>query len=322
MKKLICSILSVILLCSSLCVSAADFKDMPDNWSTQALTKAVENGLLTGYEDNTIRPSDNLTRAQMATIMVRAFGSTREDDISEFADVKQGEWYYSYLAAAVAKGIFKGDGANLNPNNYITRQEAFTVIARAFELREGKKSDLSSFKDADKVADWAAGYVAAVVNGGYAKGSDGYLNPLSNITRAEFAVLMDNIVKQYITEPGTYTASDIAEGNILIRASNVTIENAEIKGSIILGDSVKNGGVTLSSTTVKGIIVNDKDNVKIVTKGSSAIDDDYKFYGGSGNKNDNNDNNGGNGNEGDIGSGDDGSGETDPDGGIEDGGEL
>lgn len=51
------------------------FSDMPDDWSTAALEHAVENGLLQGA-DGKIMPNDKLTRAQMATLIVRAFGAT------------------------------------------------------------------------------------------------------------------------------------------------------------------------------------------------------------------------------------------------------
>lgn len=272
MKKVICGILSAALVAvSGVGVSfAAEFKDMPDNWSTAALEKAVDNGLLSGY-DGYIRPTDNLTRAEMATIMVRAFEASREDDISAFKDVDPKAWYYENMAKAVFMGLFKGDGENLNPLSDITRQEAFAVLARAFDMEDGNESDLKGFTDKDDVSSWAVASVAAVVSKGYASGDDqGRLNPLNNITRAEFAVLMNNIVSQYITKSGTYVSDDIEEGNILVRANNVIIKNATITGNIILGENIKNGGVTLESTTVKGSTIND-DGTKIVTKNSSSV---------------------------------------------------
>ena len=55
------------------------FSDMPDNWATEALESAVANGLLVG-DDGKIMPDSPLTRAQMATIIARAFGATEEGD--------------------------------------------------------------------------------------------------------------------------------------------------------------------------------------------------------------------------------------------------
>lgn len=62
---------------------------MPDNWSTAALKHAVENGLLQGA-DGKIMPDDKLTRAQLVTIIVRAFGATEKGDIEHYTDVKAG----------------------------------------------------------------------------------------------------------------------------------------------------------------------------------------------------------------------------------------
>lgn len=324
MKKILCGILSAAMICSAGATAtfASDFKDMPDNWSTQALEKAVDNGLLSGY-DGYIRPTDNLTRAEMATIMVRAFDASREDDISEFEDVDAKAWYYENMAKAVSMGLFKGDGKNLNPLNDITRQEAFAVLARAFDMKEGDESDLKNFTDKDKVSSWAVPSVAAIVLGGYASGDDqGRLNPTNSITRAEFAVLMNNIVSQYITKSGTYGANDISEGNILIRANNVTIKEATVKGDIILGENIKTGGVTLDSTTVNGSIINDDDGTKVITKSTSS--ETVIIGGNSRPKPDNPDtpSNPDEPNPDNPGAGDDGSGTGDDGSGIEDGGEI
>lgn len=262
MKKVISYI---VVLCMAISVMsfgafAATFSDMPDNWSTDALNKAVENGLLNGA-DGKIMPNDSLTRAQMAAIMVRAFGATEAADISAFTDVSADEWYHADMAKSVAMGIFKGDGASLNPENNITREEAFTVLARAFELEAGDASVLEGFNDKDSVSDWAVGTVAAIVANNYAKGSDGYLNPKNNITRAEFAVLMDNIVKMYITTPGVY--SRVTDGNVMVRVSGVSLSSLTVKGDLIIGSSVEDNGVKLISSSVAGRIVNDKDGSKV-----------------------------------------------------------
>lgn len=314
MKKLLCTLLSAAMITtSSVAVFASDFKDMPNNWSTAALEKAVDNGLLSGY-DGYIRPTDNLTRAEMATIMVRAFSASREDDISEFKDVDSKAWYYENMAKAVAMGWFKGDGENLNPLKDITRQEAFAVLARAFDMEDGSEKDIKKFTDKADVSSWAVSSVGAVVSNGYASGDEnGRLNPLNNITRAEFAVLMNNIVSQYITKSGTYSADDIEEGNILVRANNVIIKEATVTGDVILGENVKNGGVTLDSTTVKGNIINDDDGTKIITKSSSS---NTVIIGGNSKKDDPDDTDPILPDEGEEpGVGDDGS-------GIEDGGEI
>ena len=75
--------LSVSLPLSSL----AAFKDMPSGDDGACLQRAVDNNLLTGFEDETIRPADAITRAQMAAITDRAFGASQAADISSYTDV-------------------------------------------------------------------------------------------------------------------------------------------------------------------------------------------------------------------------------------------
>ena len=69
MKKLICSIL---LLCIAFSVCYAEgFSDMPgnDHWSYNALNYAINNKILQGYDDGSIKPDENLTRAQAAKMI-------------------------------------------------------------------------------------------------------------------------------------------------------------------------------------------------------------------------------------------------------------
>ncbi len=256
MKKVLSLIICGIMLLS-VC-SAATFTDMPNNWSTAALQNAVDNGLI-GGSDGLIRPNDPMTRAEMATIMVRAFGATKEADMSSFTDVKESDWFYSSMAKAVEMGAFTGSDGMLNPQNNISRQETFAVLARMFSLNYDKKlneilersisSDevLAQFSDGHTVAEWAKDLVAAVIASGYVAGSDGQIKPNDNITRAEFAAVMDRLVKTYVDESGTY--STFAEGGVIIRCEGVTLENANINGDLIIGEGAKDGAA-LKNTNV------------------------------------------------------------------------
>ena len=243
MKKILSLILGGLLTASAVFSASAasvdEFSDMPNDWSTPALTAAVENGLLTGSE-GLILPKDNLTRAQMATIIVRAFAASSTDDLSDFTDVPAEKWYFEYMQKAVAMGVFTGDGSGLlTPDNNITREQVFTVLARAFKLEDGDLSVLDKFEDGDDVSSWAKGYTAALVANGYVNGSDGRLNPKNNITRAEFAQIMYNMIKFYVDEPTTLTGT--IEGNLIIRASGVKIaKDADIKGNLIICEDCKN----------------------------------------------------------------------------------
>lgn len=217
--------------------NVVEFTDMPDDWTTVALKNAVKNGLLNGY-DGKVMPYDNITRAQMAAIIVRALGADTMADISAFSDVTEDKWYYAEFSKAVYMKAFQGtDDGKLNPENFITFEECFIVVSRIFDLAAADIKSLDGFEDGAEVADWAKEAMAKVVGNGYWDGVDGKLKPKSYITRQEFAVLMDNLVKTYINEPGEY--EEFGEGNILIRSENVTIKGLETDDLIIIGDGVQ-----------------------------------------------------------------------------------
>ena len=112
----------------------ASFIDMPSDWSTAALEHAVANGLLKGYDVNggtEIRAGGNITRAEMATVVNRAFGAKDEASLSGVADVPSGKWYASEIAKAVGMQTMT-KAANMRPDDKVTRQEAFTILARAY----------------------------------------------------------------------------------------------------------------------------------------------------------------------------------------------
>ena len=94
-------------------VSPSDFSDFPTGWSKEAVTAAVENGLLQGRSQDKIEPQGKLTRAEMATIINRAFGATVEADISAYGDVTPDKWYYHEIAKAVNMETFQGDSGNI-----------------------------------------------------------------------------------------------------------------------------------------------------------------------------------------------------------------
>lgn len=222
------------------------YPDMPNDWSTDALVKAVQNGLING-SDGYILPKEHLTRAQLATILVRAFGATKAADVSEFADLSPDKWYYNAMATAVEMGIFRGDGSgNLRPDDSITRQEIFTVVSRAFNLTGADPHVLAEFPDKDLVADWAKDATASLISGKYINGADGYINPTRPITRAEFAQMMKNLVDTYIVDEGVYT--EITGNNVVIRAAGVVLDGVKLSGNLYIGEGAGDS-ITLSSVT-------------------------------------------------------------------------
>lgn len=239
---------AMLLSTNAFAAVPSDFSDFPTDWSAPAMTHAVQNGLLNG-SDGKILPKGLLTRAQMATMVNRAFASSAKASLTSFTDMVPGVWHYNEMAKSVQMGAFQGADGKLSPNDPITREQAFAVLARAFGLADGKASSLDKFSDGAQVSSWARGAVAALVEQGYVTGADGALNPQSYITRAEFAQVMDALVAAYADQD---LKDQTVEGNLILR-TNSTLENVTVKGDLILADGVS--AASLKNVTVTGRLV-------------------------------------------------------------------
>ena len=263
-KKRILALFLAAVSCLSLAVSASaagtttrkatDFKDYDRTaWYAEAVSAAVDNGLLYGKSSTTLDPNGDMTRAEMAAIINRSFGCYAKADISKYKDVSKDKWYFEDVAMAVQMGTYNGrSNSSMAPDAPITRQEAMTVVARALELDYDSyaKTDLSKFSDRDKISTWALPYVRAMVGADYIHGRTKGLEPLDNITRAEFAQIFANIIGTYIVSKGTYD-KDI-KGSVLIRTDDVELKNLTVDGDLIIGCGAADGKIVLDNVTVKG----------------------------------------------------------------------
>ncbi len=262
-KKRILAMILAVASCLSLAVSvsaastarkATDFRDFDKSaWYAEAVSAAVDNGLLYGKSATIIDPNGDMTRAEMAAIINRSFGCYKTADISQYKDVAKSKWYYKDVALAVQMGTYNGrSNSSMAPDSPITRQEAMTVVARALELDYDAyaKTDLSKFADEKNISSWALPYVRAMVGANYIHGRTKGLEPLDNITRAEFAQIFANIIGTYIVSKGTYD-KDI-KGSVLIRTDDVTLKDMTVDGDLIIGCGAADGKITLDNVTVKG----------------------------------------------------------------------
>lgn len=121
--KRILALFLAVVTCLSLAVSASaanttirkatDFKDYDAKaWYAEAVSAAVDNGLLYGKSATVIDPNGLLTRAEMAAITTRSFGCYKAADISQYKDVAKDKWYYNDVALAVQMGTYNGVSAS------------------------------------------------------------------------------------------------------------------------------------------------------------------------------------------------------------------
>jgi uncharacterized repeat protein (TIGR02543 family) len=151
---------------------------------------------IVGYEDGTVRPGGNITRAEVATIFFRLL----KDDIRDgnltsenpFEDVPENAWYCKAVSTLTALGIIEGRSETIfAPNEPITRAELATICAR---FDTGVTSGTSTFTDI--AGHWAEAEIQRAAALGWIEGydEDGTFRPDRNITRAEAITMINRVL--------------------------------------------------------------------------------------------------------------------------------
>jgi len=146
---------------------------------------------LSGYPDGTFRPDNSLTRAEAAMLFNNLLGGNSGSG-GVYPDVASGTWYCKAVTALSGVGVITGypDGT-FGPDNTITRAE-FVAMAMRF-AGVNRKTGSTGLSDVAS-AHWAAGYIAAAVDGGYLSGyPDGTFRPDGLVTRAEAVTILNNL---------------------------------------------------------------------------------------------------------------------------------
>ena len=223
----------------------------PENWAKEPLMFAVRNGILKGRQNNDLDPTGKTTRAEMAAMLVRLLGARGSVSLSGYKDVRSTAWYYQELSAAVELGIFNGiSDSTMAPDRHITRQETFTVLARAFGLEPQNPNAYQTFTDGEKVSAYARGPVSALVELEVASGyPNGSLMPTASITRQEVAALFYKLLDTICDEPREIPA----QGFALYRGTEPP-NGVALDGTLILGASLS-GDVTIEDLAVNGTLI-------------------------------------------------------------------
>ena len=118
----------------------ASVKDLPaDRWYSESMKTLISAGLLSGYEDGTVRPDRTMTRAEMIALIVRMKSLASQP--AAYTDLSVGHWAYQMIGSAQAAGIVSGypDGS-FKPDQEVSRAEMVAMINRAFAY-EGSGGD-------------------------------------------------------------------------------------------------------------------------------------------------------------------------------------
>ncbi|CEN82006.1 glucan endo-1 [[Clostridium] sordellii] len=194
-KHLISTFALGMILSTTLSVYADNkVKDIDGHWANKQIFKFIENSYANGYEDNTFRPDNQITRAEFVKLVNKYFGFN-DKGVSKFKDINQKNWYYNDVCIAIQAGYINGYEDNtFRPDNIITREEAAKIIVSIKNQQDNVYDKLNAFPDKHLVSNWAKPYIEGAIENGYLKGDDlKNLRPTSHITRAESVTLLSRI---------------------------------------------------------------------------------------------------------------------------------
>ncbi|MFC7679851.1 family 43 glycosylhydrolase [Paenibacillus sp. GCM10028914] len=186
--------------------NSVEFMDMTSHWAKDSVNDLASRMILSGTGSNLFNPNVEITRAEFAALLVRAFGLQSDGEEQVFSDVKTSDWYADNVRIAQAYGLITGfEDGTFRPNEKITREQAMVITAKSMEITELKKvvggpaaeEILSEYNDALSVSSWAKSGVADSLQAGIVSGrSASVLAPKARITRAEAAKLTQELMKK------------------------------------------------------------------------------------------------------------------------------
>lgn len=177
----------------------AKFSDMRDaQWAETAVYSLAEKGIINGRTEEAFCPAENVTRAEFTKLISLTFDLPDCEADTAFTDVERGAWYEEYIKSAVCANIIFGYNNSFKPDDFISRQDAAVIIFRAMKKEITEKK---IFADAGMISEYASDAVGALGGLGILKGKDsGAFMPLDNLTRAEAAQLIYNVLEIGVTK--------------------------------------------------------------------------------------------------------------------------
>ncbi len=178
-RKLITVVLALAMILTSVGIPAfaASFSDITDQKVSDAVDKLVAYGIITGYEDGTFKPDNQITRAEFAAIVTRMKGvadSLGTDAVTGFSDLDNDAsraWARPYVKAAVDLKIINGfEDGTFRAAEPVTYEQAVKMLVCAVGYEVVAQSEYNKAIVSNPNATWSAGYIAAANKHGITKG--------------------------------------------------------------------------------------------------------------------------------------------------------
>lgn len=281
LKSIISLLLSIILALQvaniTMVYAASDYEN---HWAKSYIENLLDEGVVSGYEDGSIKPDNNVTRAEFVTLTNKLFKYNVKAD-SNFVDINNNAWYSDQFLVAKQANYLTGDNRGYaNPESAITRAEVCVIVSKVLNL---ETTNYTNFTDDNLIPTWSKGYIGALSKAGLIKGyPDGSFGAAKNITRAEAFVIINNILDNNSsydttsnTTNNTISNDNVTASNYIESTTNEATETTTVKKFTSSGGGGGGGGsstITNTTTTETTTLeLTETTTIPVITPGGEKI---------------------------------------------------
>ena len=172
-----------------------DESQIESHWAYDALTFCLDHGFLSREADGRVRPNKPITRGEFVTSLAKFCGvdeSYRYYAETGYRDIASGSELAPYVKWARDAGLMDGSNGAFHPDDYLTREQMATVVARYLTAlgRAPGGAAQTAYKDQSRISAWALDGVALCTREGILQGSNGAFLPKGKLTRAQTAAIV------------------------------------------------------------------------------------------------------------------------------------
>ncbi len=193
--KIFLIFICILIYTSTIFVLSATYAD--NHWAHDCIVTLLREQIINGYEDGTIRPENNISREEVASVLAKVVAyknlnakAVPQDYDNLYTD-RISSWAADYVNLTTFNNIFNGyPNKTFKGTNTISREEAAKVIAIAFNMELKEDYELT-FADNSNISNWSMLYIEALIKNETINGyPDNTFRPQSEITRAEFFTIV------------------------------------------------------------------------------------------------------------------------------------
>ena len=258
---------------------AGVYTDTKDNWARDAIQAMSQAGYLSGYSDNTFKPSAQITREQAAAI----YGKVLQHNLNEqeladivtkesatsYSDVEADRWSNSAIKLVSAAGVMQGTSKTaFTPSKTMNREEfvaSAASLAKKLNITTPVKTEKIRFKDEDSISlDYVADINYMAERGIVASGTTENFNPKQPVTRAQAATILNRMLNGAGLATPKHAAPE-AKAETAVKEDAKKVEKA-----------VEKDASKVSKDAKKDVAKLDKNAKKDAAKADKAVKEDAK----------------------------------------------